>query len=464
MIKNNYDYVIVGKNVFSLLLGIIKIREGKKVLIIDDERIKLSGSWINYLSDLEKRFLELIGTYYNVRSLLNINDFIRPSETVFWLNNKHIILGSSYKNNLVELCRKLPEIFDISLYDKVNELSKEVDIDELFLSQVNDFIDQVFKYHNFQDFDEKFVMNPINDVFVKYSETYKNALEEWSNPDKQLLARQFLFVQQVVGQTFFTDTYSQFELQSLILNAIGPRFKLNERSLTDSLSKEFVSLGGHIKQVEVEQWQLYNDKLEHIMLSSYEGLIHFKNCLVFGNLDDRFPFQIDTKNYRSFSSIQIQIDYPVSIFGKYAGRYLTYCSLGDVGTDFPLWQARFDTEKRIIIKYLYSKRSASKPEFHFNQALKNVYETLKKLFPSLEYEKFNFSNVISDGDEVWIEKFDSTDRFLTNIVHNKPNRKRFKLKIQETNKTLNGIDYWGPQRARPSGMFSYLMELKNTQF
>jgi hypothetical protein len=462
MIDNKYDYVLVGKNIFSLIVGLIKINNGHNVLIIDDDKVKLAGSWMYHITDLEKRFLKLMGTYYNISSLLKIDDYLTSSETLYWLNNKHIFLGDKYERNLIEFCRKLPELFPTSLYEQIKEVTKDTDIETYFSDRINNFVDQTFKYHNYQDFDQKFVQDPLNNLFEQYLKVFKDSLENWENQSSQLLARQLLFVQQIVTQTFFTDTYSEFELQTLLLSAIGPKYKINESSLIEQLSKEYLTKGGHEKVVQIEQWQLFNSNLENILLSSYEGVISFDNCLVFGNVDDRFPFQVDTQDYRTFSSIQIQVDYPDSIFEKYQGRYFSYCSSMKIGTDFPLWQARFDSDKRVIIKYLYPKRSASKPEFHFEQALKDVYTNLKRLFPSLEYEKFNLSNVITDGDDIWIEKFDSSDRFLKKIIHNTPNRKRFKLKIQATDSNLNGIDYWGPQRARPSGMFSYLMEVKNT--
>lgn len=463
MINQYYDNIIVGKSYISTLTSLIKLINGESVLQVEDSRVNLSGGWVQTIGLLERHFMFLIGSKYQISPLLNFNEYLTYSETVYWLDNRQIVLGNSFSRNMKELCRKLPELFGQECFDALNNLSEE-EINKQMETYCMEVSEYAFKYLNFQNFDEKLFIDKMPMLLKSFYNGLTQAFQKDADEFVQMSLRKLMFVLQVVGQTFFTNGLSKFEIISLLISAISSRHRIDTDRLNHDLKSHFKSRGGHTCSSDISEWQFYQNSLENILLSSYHGLVGTNNTYLFGSIDDRFPFYLDTKDFRTFSNLFIKIIYPEEIFKEYKGTYLTFCSSEKLGTDFPLWQARFDESNKVLIKYLYPKRSGSKPEFFFNKASLDIFEAFSKIFPSISLDKFNFYIEMNEGDDLWLEKFKGDTQFRRQLVFRSPDRSDFKLKDSEHHRSLKKIEFWGPQKSKPLGFFSYLMELKNLCF
>ena len=73
MLNKNFSLALLGNNYLSYLLSVEMLEWDKKVILIDDYRIKYGSHFTDYLCQLEYDFLNVWGEDRDIESLLNIN-------------------------------------------------------------------------------------------------------------------------------------------------------------------------------------------------------------------------------------------------------------------------------------------------------------------------------------------------------------------------------------------------------
>jgi hypothetical protein len=458
MLKSEYDSVIVGKNYLSFILSLFQLKDNKSVLLVDDERVIYGENWHKNIGEIEKNFLQLIGIEYNIKPLKEINEYLEVSPYYLCLNHKLIKLGHSAFENIKELMRKFPECFS-SKRHKIFEKDNEKDFNRSAEVFFYNLAENAFRLRKTQSFDESVLDKSMDNLFKNlFSDFLTNYT---TKPEAKETFRQLLFCLQGKFQSLFTDSYSNTEMKFLLAQAISPRYQLNEAKLNQDLEQCLIESKGVKKNTTIQYWQFYQKKLTSILLSSYEGVIHPNTTHFIGNFHSGMPF-ITQKDYRVFTDLILDVEYPQEVFNGYVGKKIMFNSFDRLGSDYPLWEAQIINKQKARVRYLYPMESGSKPEFFKEQAQKDIFFSFTKMFPRFKGQMAQDTTKVSQGFDLWSEAFSYSG--------GKRNKKNFEslfqnkgLKIldNEGKDEVKAFEYWGPMQMHPLGLFSFLMDMKN---
>lgn len=451
--RNQFDIVVVGKNYLSLIFSLIKIQQGNSVILIDDPRVRLKGKWTSNLGPLEMNFLKLIGDEHDIKVNQRIEEFLEERGTVLYLDEKVIELTDSPYTNLIEINRKLTDSVNNELLSKVTSIDAKT-----FDNQINEYLTNLantfFKYRNFQNY-----KNDLVDFFEnnKILNLYKNDL----NPQvyDNNLSKLFITSLEFLYQSYFSNNKSELDLNYLIAESLSPRKKLNIESFENELLFEYKQKGGVVKTTKVQEWHFYSEKIDSLLLESFEGLVVPKKCYYFGSIYEKSPFDLVLKK-RVFRSISFEVKLSNIGLDSYHEKRLVFIQNSRVGTDFPFWEVYLD-DNTLKGTYAFVNQEGAKPDFFYQNAKKDVYQSLLKVIPDLDWYLWSSNIQLRLGDDFWLE--DNAYNTLKSKISAKKSPDSI-LKDKDSNKSLKGIEYWGPLRTQSFGLISYLMELKDYHF
>lgn len=448
MLNSHYHNIIVGKNYISLIVAIVKARTSS-VLLIDEPRVILGRGWYQNVGATEKHLLELIGKKHEIESLSYLDSYLTPINTIIYLNDKIIELGSSPYDNIRELMRKVPDLFNTNLitdFLKLNHQEFDRECFELFRR----LAEKVYLEGNT-------IQNCVDaiksEAYLKniYSSVQEHFVKGKHNP----MGKQLQFVLQVLFQTFFSNSGGGAEAIYLFTSVLSPRFQIDEKKLSDDLIFHLRSLGGDTKATNIQNWETHHKELKYILLSSYEGLIGLDNLYFFGSLPPSVPFENSMQN-TIFNSIEIRakVDHP--FLKHYTNKRILFSRLDHLGSDSPHWEVLIDHQGAILGTYSYAVYPGSKPSFYYQEVTRDFYSSLVKLLPGLSFEHFSDQIELNSGKDLWLESrggqsgtfYANRDRDLT-LFH------------KENGETIKHLEYWGPLKAKSLGLYSYLLDLQS---
>lgn len=371
MLKASYDKVFVSKNYLSLIKGHIEIKKGSDVLILAVDNLKQKPHWNEFISLSEINFLKKIGREFEISPLLSLEDYIDPIVFNFSIDGKIIELSGKSSDHMNELSRKLP-----SLFEPLTELNQE------FFNQT------LLKY--FSD------LAPSSEALAIKNKIFLNLKNSKDN-----LSSTLYHGLQILHQTHFSDFFEEEEFDFLFSRLISPLYKIDLSRLEMALSFEFKNIGGAIKNTQIESFQLENQELKSLILSSFDGIIFSKELSFFSELPEDGPFMLKNKGeiYSSFKMVG-RVDHDYSRFHK--DKRIAYLSSDKLGSDFPYFEIFFDKNNNYEATFAYKDYQGTKPSIYFIKFYEILFEALNTLFPGLSYEEFKESIETPISSNRWI--------------------------------------------------------------
>tara|TARA_B100001971_G_C18268046_1_gene596571 strand:- start:54 stop:1391 length:1338 start_codon:yes stop_codon:yes gene_type:complete len=444
VLKREYDHVIIGKSYISLLKGLGELQRGKSVLIVDDERFQLGDKWIYNIGDLEKRLIHFYINSYGVDNAIELDNYLTKTNTMLYLNDKMIELSSSPFANIREFARKLPECFSSEFIDSLSTIDSEN-----FNKEIDLFFNRIIDYSLLRsntDLLNFFI--PENKNIEKIMSTFLSYLDNDSLKNKQLQ-----YILQALFQTFFSNKISEVESRYLLCSILGTRYKVDRISLESQLLFEFKTRGGHIKSTKVINWEFYDQRLEYILLDSYEGLIRANLFSLLGHLNAELPFQYPTKNLL-YKSLKLNCNIDHDFTSLFKNKRIVFCESDKIGTDFPHFEVFLKDNDEINVLFSYADHEGTKPKFYFDKASNDVYKSLNQIFPGLLQKDWNSQIQAKPSHNIWLEN-----------INTKSTNKQAKLYSDQgrlctiEGKPVKALYYEGPLRSRYLGIFGYLINV-----
>lgn len=462
IIGRDLEKVFIGNNYLSLISAITQKKFKKNVLIVDDWRVQSDVIWSQFITELDKSFLQIWGVVHNVQTLMNINEYLVPVCSHFFLDDEHLFLGQGPHQNLCELLRKCPMFF--SELDQL-EIKSLVENKEKFNYQLLNVIERMseisFRFKNLQTLDQSLFQNidfpllkNLIQVFTKSAtkilkKTYIDSLEQ----------RCLLKLMKGLYQREIADQCSEFELSHLFLCLLSPHYKFKTKEFERSLKNELLELGGSVKKTTINQWQTFQNKLTHIELNSYEGVLRPSLCYYMGHLHPQFPFALKEKSI-GLRAHELKIRGP-EIFKDHIGDRLSFSSSNHWGTELPFIEMYIINERTAIVWAPFKNSEGAKGSLFKSKIIDDLDHYFQKAF--IDYRKGDFRSLFTvEGDDqpvFWSKRDFKEFEIQRNVVFS--NLPLFEVRGPQDVNRVDKFYYWGPERSFAVGLFSYLMDLKD---
>lgn len=447
-LDNNYQNVIVGKSYVSLVHGIIqRYRHNSDNLVLDDDRIFMGGNWIENVGRMELLALEALGKEMDIPCLAEIDQYANQTNTMVFLDEKMIELGSSPYSNMKELARKLPERFSQDFIKALQKMEPETfdkQMDQFYRSVVEKAMDK-------NPPALKSIFTPetkkLEFFFGKFVEGIKN---------ESLSSKQLHYVLQGLFQTILSNAISEVEARYLLAEILSPRYTLDRQRLEEELAFVYRSLGGDMKSSRAQEFQVYKSKVEYVLLESFEGALKTDSVELFGHFGKEFPFDYEEEQMM-YHNIQIVAPMAHKFVSRFVGKRMIFSKSDRMGTDFPHLEVFIDEENKLRASFVYAEYQGSKPSFYFKNAAEDLFVSLSSLFPELDKDDWMSQIDFQLGREVWL---DNVQGSLSE------NRLKLKSKLGSScyfnGEKAQGVHYCGPLRARFLGFLGYIFNVLNS--
>lgn len=444
MIKKNIDTILVGKNYISYLLAHHLREESRDVLVIEDERMKKSLSYYSYFSSLELSFIKVWYENFNIESQIDLDQIVELRPFKIFLGPKQIVLGrdNPYRN-LIELCRKFPQVFG-ELLKKMSDL--EIN-ESLFNSEFHNLSLRLGKnlclFKNIQNITIQSFLGHCPDFFIELWKLFFEGLKNHKENDEVSL---FVYSIRAIYQNILNSDFDQITSFHLFLSLVGPRLYLNDTKFFEGLNSSLIAKGGFFRNKKIREWKFDKLKPWCVELDSFEGIIHPEHIAFIGGRPVCYPLNFENEG------LYINYDLEVSLNDASMSEDFFDCYFfkhEQIGSAIPFVKMQgFQNIKNFQI---YIKlANCQKPEFYKN----DIFNLLKKwgLVDSVDQIKN-----ITEGEEV-----------LCLLPHQSINFPKkvsiFDASVYQDNdakKALRDVYYVGPLQNSPLGLLSALLESKD---
>ncbi|GEM_PF-6679482 len=287
MLKNHYNSLLIGKGFLSLLQGLKSTGESKSVLLVDDPRFETVAHQTDYISDLELRFLTEIGIKFNLNELVDLDDCLSLRPYQLHGADKSVLLGMSPFHNAKELWRKFSHFIGKETAELLMTI-KEEDFNHWYDSEILRFTAELkTSYQKGRPLKFNF-QGP--HYILEWIEGFKKWLAQSYNGEKSLEGRLFVHL----SSSLFEDKIKKYldngDFAYYFLRWLSPLYQVDNNRLGMMLERTLTSRGGDIKKTSIQDWQIHENRLFHILLSTYEGVISMDETDIFGHLPEDAPF------------------------------------------------------------------------------------------------------------------------------------------------------------------------------
>ena len=454
ILGQDFDKTLIGQNYLSFIVGLSLLRRKQSVLLIDDQRIGFDTLWGHYLTYLDFQYLQLWGIIYDIDELKQLKRYLRKVPLTFYMGTRPFYLPHRPFDNLNECLRRFPDIFgpvETSLPQDWQEFNKTYDSCVEHLAEIS------FRFQGLHtinaDIYKEMKWPYFNRLLIQVYEEYKRLRRE--RPEHPFI--QFLSMAKSLYHREILFELSLFEMGHLLLCLLGPVYQIDHKALGIDLSRRFKEWGGHHKQSTVNSWQINENNLSYIELSSFEGVIVPHQSYFMGQLSADFPFLNDLHKggYRA-AFYKIQSSGP---FDLVKGQRIVYSEFDHLGGDIPLIDFYGESDNELHAWVAYRNRLGSKHSFYEKHTRKFLDKALQNIFIHQEKEKY-LDDKVQESDVFWIRR--------QGMEFEKNRHLRMKqLKLWESlgpleRQEIKRFEYWGPLRSCSIGLFSYLLELKDS--
>ncbi|ATH07999.1 hypothetical protein BIY24_08550 [Halobacteriovorax marinus] len=458
MLEKNIDMALLGHNYLSYLLSFDLLSKNRKVLMLDDERLKYGPLFGRQVCELERAFLKTWGEDSRVSPFINLDRYLSPSPLFFHVDDEMIQLGNSPYENLLELTRKLP-LFFTRLDGRV-----AIECSDDFRDQLNnEFISfcqrvgqNTCRFSSLQSISLETFLNHcpvlVKELFLLFKENVNNIFKSES---KYWEYKTFLYSAKGFFQSRMALKSSEIELFHLFHSMLSPFYKLKEDKINEELKGIFEERGGQLKRTHVREWKFYKESPWSIELASFEGIIHPQRVSLLGGIPEQLPLKVfpDNKCYKNVTT-RISLDEKTNLSD---GVYIM-AKNSRIGTNYAL----IVLEKYghfCQVEHYVLKKKGQKISFFKGELEKWLREDLRDLIPNIK--SFKESGEFEFGHEVFVAE-GVGGRIRSGIQMPK------RVRIYDTSnplfkKRLNNVYYFGPYKDSHLGLFSTLVDIKEAQ-
>ena len=171
------------------------------------------------------------------------------------------------------------------------------------------------------------------------------------------------------------------EIVYLLFKTFVPVFEIQ----TDDFYHEAISLlktkGGLYRHGTIEEWKFFEQKLQHVLLNSYDGVFTPKEVHLHFFPDERFPVGLegDVNFFYSFENSYFQNAHH-SLLDLTEKQTVFYIHPDLIGTDYPC--GVMENNQGVFNMRLYPKKLATKADFFFglnDNCEKDIFSELVKI-------------------------------------------------------------------------------------
>lgn len=439
MIKKNVDSILIGQNYISFLIAFDLLKKHKEVLILDDSRMRDSKNYYTYFSSLEKSFIQSWAQDCNVDLLSDLDGYLKLAPFHINLDATKVYLGRDNPYlNLMELARKLPDIFkDVFIKIKQNNISMQE-----FNSDYFNFCARTGKtlclFKSLQNLNLLTFSHHAPDYMNEIFSIFEEKIKSFSQKDNENI---LVYALRSIYQNVLEQSVSNIESLHLLICLLGPRFHFDSTVVYKKLVDQLVERGGFFRSKKIREWKFFKNKPWCVELDSFEGIVHPKNIAFIGGRPVQFPL--------SFESNEHYLSYEATIKPKKnfnQDRFSFYFSTTNIGSNIPFAIKREEGEN-VVVELLTRLVSCQKAQFHKS----DIISALK--FHHLIDDESDVLNIKEGTDILSLRAGDSI-----NFPH--------KVAILDTAQyfkalELRDVHYIGPLQKAPLGLLSSLMESKD---
>lgn len=450
----------------------------KKVILIDDERIRYGSHYTDYLCQLEYDFLKVWGEDRYIESLLKLDHYIVSKPYSIVLGENRVILGNRPSQNFSELMRKFPQFF-IDEDEKVTEesessqegssFSSEEDrkeFDDSFYKFCRLMAENSFRFRTTQNLSLNHLLSlcpkKLHSMFSRFEKQYTKYRDQQRSLEQQDFdsARTFFYLMRGVFQRKLSIDASEFELFHLFLSLLSPHYEIDHQALVRDLLPTFTSRGGVYKKTQVKDWIFENQKPWSLELASFEGVIHPEKLALLGGRPEGLPVKVEVED-KSFRSIEIEINLIGDSDLKLGieGQRIFYTRSDKVGSLYPFWEGRF-IENKGTIKFYTRSYKGMKVNFVKDFLLSEIERDLSKItktnIKKIELNSLHFGNDLClEEISVSKKKYKQDSPLLAKTAI-------YDSTAPGQHDRLKNVLYIGPLKKTSFGLFSALMEIKDS--
>lgn len=454
---NKYQQVIIGKSYVSLIFGILeKEKHGHDILIVDDPRFEIGDQWNSNIGELEKKAIKLLGFKYSIPCLEKFEDYIEQANTMIYLNDKMVELGSSPFSNIKELARKLPECFSKDFIEGISEIDPaqfDQEVDSFFEECIKKTLEERnYSATNILKTESK-LLEPLFDRFIAHLQSDK------------LISKQLHYILQALYQTILSNVLAPSEVRFLLASVLSPRYRVDKSRLEDELTFVFKTMGGFTKKAEVQEFKTYKKKLEYILLGSYEGVIKTERAYLFGHFEQGVGLDYNP-GQTVYHSLKLHAPIHHKLVPRLSGKRILFSDQDRMGTDFPHWEILIkeskNGEQSLEASYVYACYEGSKPAFYTKNALDDLCKSLESLLPGFSSSDFLSQVKFDQGQDVWLNNSNKSLSTARLKVKSSQGEKVAIIDHSMEDQEVDGISYCGPLRARFLGYFGFILNILDT--
>ena len=467
MIDKEYNMALLGKNYLSVLLSVELLEWDKKVIIIDDDRVRYGQHYTDYLCQLEYIFLMYWGEDRHIEPFQKLQHYIVKKPFSVIIGQHRLLLGNSPSQNLSEFIRKFPNFFLEDDKDVINSFVCDEERREIFnedyYSYCNRLAENSFRFKTAQNLSlsQSLDLCPENlktlfSIFVKSFV----GLDKLTDADDALNLKTFLYLTRGIFHRKLSITATEFELFHLFLSLLSPHFQLDHEALMKDLLPAFIEKGGVFKETNIREWLFEKNKPWSLELSSYEGIIHPQKVSLLGGRPESIPVKVGVKD-KSFRSIDLvfSIQEGENLKLGIEGQRIFYTRSEKVGGQYPYWEGRFDSSGGKIKIYTRSYKGMKIDfikDFLISELEKDLSIISKRQLAPINVESIQF------GQDLCLEEVSlNNSKFKQDMpLVSKINVYDCTSPGQEDQ--LKHVHYYGPLKRGSFGLFSTLMEIKDS--
>ncbi len=458
MLEKNVDMALIGHNYLSYLLSFDLLAKNKKVLMLDDERLKYGALFGRQVCELERSFLKTWGEDSKVEPFINLDRYLTQTTLHFHADQSIVHLGRTPFDNLMELCRKFPLLFlkangEVS-FENTPEFKEKVNGE--FLSFCHRVGQNTCRFSSLQSISLDTFLNHCPATIKELFLLFKSNVEElYVQESKYWEYKSFLYSAKAFFQSRMSLKSSEIELFHLFHSILSPFYKLKEDKINAELKNIFEERGGQLKRTHVREWKFYKESPWSIELASFEGIIHPTRVSLLGGIPEKLPLKVfpDNKCYKNVTS-QITISENSNIED---GIYILSKN-NRIGTNYSLMVFE-KNEFHCQVEQYVLKKKGQKISFFTKDLNSWLKDDLTELIPGIR--SFSMSSDFEFGDEVFVAE-GNVGRIKNGIQLPK------RVRIYDTSnpilkRKLNNVYYFGPYKDSHLGLFTTLADIKETQ-
>ncbi len=388
MIPRDIDYVFVGTNYLSVLVGLEILKRGERILIVDDERLSLGELYIDRMNELYYALLMKWGEKKGILSVFQKKQFFHRETVCFFTDKDKILLGRTPHENVKELLRKFPEIFGQKNHVQSVEsfLKDSSSFDSIFFSYINNLT----KYFLSEKARKEPSLNTLLEFAPKnFLKIYQYFLNSYDSLVKTSKGQLLLFSFRFFYQKTLNYKLNELELFYLLLSIISPSYHLKTEVFTRKIINLFQSGGGLFKKTIIKGWEFHKNNLWSMELDSYEGIILPKNLVFFGGRSVQIPFEWGGP-IKDYETIKVMMNENTFLS---EGPYI-FSNVKNIGTSYPLLLS-LPKGKKLSFYIPLFKRNGAKVDFFKEHIFNLISQEMLQHFPEknlrLKNSHINFS-------------------------------------------------------------------------